>query len=294
MTGIGKFGIWTVLAGLLVAGGSCAGGPKHNEKPCIAVSVAPQAALVKAIAGDEYEILTVLEKGSDPETFEPGMQTRLAADKSLAYLNFGGLLSFENQLTQSLKGDVRVYNTARGIELEYGTHGEAHNHHDTPDGHDGADPHVWTSTVNLSLMAENIRAALAELNPTNAAEYAARAMQLQARLDSMDQAFRTRLENAPSRSFAVWHPSLSYFARDYGLKQIALGQEHKELSAKRMKELSDSAAAEGTRVFFLQREYDPRQAETANERIGSRLVIITPLSEDWKGQMELIVDELTR
>ena len=61
-----------------------------------------------------------------------------------------------------------------------------------------------------------------------------------------------------------------------------------------MKELSEAAAAEGTRGFFLQREYDPRQAETANERIGSRLVIITPLSEDWKGQMELIVDELTR
>ncbi len=293
MTAFRKYVMVSCLVALLQAVSSCAGDAQRSEKPWIAVSVAPQATIVKAIAGDEYDVLTVLEKGSDPETFEPGMQTRLAADRSKAYLSLGGLLSFENSLAQSLKDGVMVFDTARGIALEYGTHGDSDAHHDSEHA-GGADPHVWTSVTNLALMAENIRAALEQLNPANAGLYAERTERLQARFDSLDGAFRARLGEAASKSFAVWHPSLSYFARDYGLKQIALGQEHKELSAKRMKELTDSAAAEGTRVFFLQREYDPRQAETANERIGSRLVTIAPLAEDWEGQMELIVNELTR
>lgn len=295
MTALGKLrrraarALAVALATSALAG--CSQGEAAGEgKPVIAVSVGPQAALVEAIGGEDYDVLTVLERGADPETFEPGMKSRMAADKAAAYMSLGGLLPFEGGLTQSLGKSVAVYDTSRGVEREYGTHGDAHGH----DELDGADPHVWTSVLNLALMADNICEYLSEMNPDRADRYAERRDSLMGVLDSLDESFRLRLEAAPSRTFAVWHPSLSYFARDYGLRQIALGQEHKELSAMRLKELTDSAAAAGTRVFFLQREYDPRQASTANERIGSRLVQIDPLSTDWEGQLTLLVDELTK
>ena len=60
---------------------------------------------------------------------------------------------------------------------------------------------------------------------------------------------------------SVWHPSLSYFARDYGLEQISLGTEGKEMSAKSLTEAIDKARDKGVGVFFFQKEYDSRQAE---------------------------------
>lgn len=285
--------LWRLMSSLLPLAvcAACSSPADKDMRPTLAVSVAPQASLLKAIAGDDFDVVTVLGGGANPETFEPGMATRLAVDKSAAYFTTGGHLPFEAALGESLADDVRIVNTGYGIEPAYGTHG-GNTDGDHPEG--GADPHVWTSLVNLAVMVDNMTTALAELNPAHEAIYVRRADSLLTRLDSIDENYRRRLADAPARAFAVWHPSLSYFARDYGLRQIALGQEHKELSALRLKSLIDSAAREGTRVFFFQREYDSRQAATANERIGSRLVTIDPLSPDWEEQMDLIVDELTR
>ena len=50
-------------------------------------------------------------------------------------------------------------------------------------------------------------------------------------------------------SFLVWHPSLSYFARDYGLHQIALGgAEHKEVSIPALREAIEEARGSGASV----------------------------------------------
>lgn len=276
---------------------SCSGGASDEGKAIVAVSVEPQAAIVEALAGDDFTTVTVLDRGANPENFEPGMSVRMAIDRAEAYFTAGGLLPFEKSLTASLADSVRVYDSASGIEPAYGTHGHSHDE-DEETGHHhhegGADPHVWSSLVNIAVMTDNIAQALGELRPDQAGKYSMRADSLLERLDTLDASYRRRLAEAPSQSFAVWHPSLSYFARDYDLRQIAIGQEHKEISAMRLKELVDSAAAGGVRVFFFQREFDSRQAETANERIGSRLVTINPLSRDWEAQMNLLVDELTR
>lgn len=270
---------------------SCGNSDKEPVKPVIAVSVAPQAELLETIAGDDYDIVTVLENGANPETFEPGMNLRIAIDKAQAYFTLGDLLPFEKTVKSSLGNKVRIVDTCNGLELAYGTH--VH-HHNMEGSEQAADPHVWTSVINLAIMVDNMSEALGELRPEHRDTYAVRADSILARLDSIDEIYRVRLASAPTRTFAVWHPSLSYFARDYGLRQIAFGQEHKELSAMRLKELIDSASHESTRVFFFQREYDSRQAETANARIGSRLVCIDPLSADWEEQMNIIVNELTR
>lgn len=270
--------------------------PGKVEKPLLAASVEPEAELVRAIAGDSFEVVTVLEKGGNPETFEPGMNKRLALDRARVYFSLGGLLPFEKSLEGSLGKNVEIIDAGKGIEYAYGTHGglEAHRGHMHDGDPDGADPHVWTSAVNLAVMVDNINETLCRIYPEQSEKFSARSDSMLSLLDSIDESIRARLADAPSRTFAVWHPSLSYFARDYGLTQIALGQEHKELSARRLKELIDSASSAGVRVFFFQREFDSRQAETANTRIGSRLVSVDPLSGDWFQQLNLICDELTK
>ena len=268
---------------------------KADERPMLSVSIEPQRYLLEQIAGPAYRVNTLLENGANPETFDPAMSQRVAADHSAAYFAVG-TLPFEESLRQSLGKDVRWVDTSEGIELLYGTHSHSHGEeHAEADEHEHseADPHVWTSVANARRMAANMAGALAELNPDSAAVYAARLAALDGRLAALDANVRQRLEGAPT-VFAVWHPSLSYFAADYGLEQQAVGSESKEMSPKRVREVIDHAKADSVRVFFFQQEYDSRQAESINAGIGSRLVVINPLSYDFEGQIKMIADELAR
>lgn len=269
------------------------------DRPLLMVSIEPQKWILEQLVGDDYAIGTMLDRGANPETFDPSMEKRLQADKATAYFSTGAF-PFEESLAKSLPDGTRIVNTSDGIEPIYGTHSHTHNHtsghshgHDCDHHGEAADPHMWTSLKNARIIARNMAEALADLDPAEAATVNRRLATLEQRLDSIDKATADRLEGA-SRSFAIWHPSLSYYARDYGLNQIAVGQESKEMPAGQVRQVIDNARNANVKVFFFQKEYDNRQAESINSAIGSRMITIDPLAYDWLGQIELITNEIAR
>lgn len=74
----------------------------------------------------------------------------------------------------------------------------------------------------------------------------------------------------------IYHPALSYFARDYGLHQISIEEGGKEPSPAHLKELIDLCKAEDVRVIFVQPEFDKRNAETIAQQTGTKVVPINP------------------
>lgn len=269
------------------------------DRPLLMVSIEPQKWILEQLVGDDYAIGTMLDRGANPETFDPSMEKRLQADKATAYFSTGAF-PFEESLAKSLPDGTRIVNTSDGIEPIYGTHSHTHNHtsghshgHDCDHHGEAADPHMWTSLKNARIIARNMAEALADLDSAEAATVNRRLATLEQRLDSIDKATANRLEGA-SRSFAIWHPSLSYYARDYGLNQIAVGQESKEMPAGQVRQVIDNARDANVKVFFFQKEYDNRQAESINSAIGSRMITIDPLAYDWLGQIELITNEIAR
>ncbi len=135
-------------------------------------------------------------------------------------------------------------------------------------------------------------AALAEMDSVGRPVYKERLAALISHLDSLDQSLNDKVKD--TKAFAIWHPSLSYFARDYGLNQIAVGHESKEMPAKRLKEVIDSAKCHNVKILFYQKEYDSRQVESLSNAMGSRLVEIDPMAYDWENELIKIADELAR
>ncbi len=279
-----KLALITALIALVAA--SCSRG--SSSENTLVVSIEPQRAILEALCDSGVSVVTLMDRGANPETFEPTLESRAALDRADMFFATGAL-PFEGQLREA--AGKRFVDTSLGVTPVYGTHDHpGHNH-----GHEGApDPHFWTSPSGLRIMAANMADALAAANPAKAEVYKARLGSLNNKLDSLQAALADRLATAPHHTFAVWHPSLSYFARDFGLRQIVVGQEGKELSARRLRDIIDGARADSVAVFFFQREYDSRQAESLNEAIGSRLVTIDPLAYDWEAQFNLIADELSR
>lgn len=276
---------------LLLSAASCTGAT--DDKELMLVSIEPQRKVLEQIVGDQYRVEALLANGSDPETFDPSAADRMKLDRAVLY--FGtGVLPFEEKLQQASKD--KYVNTCEGMQLLYGTH--AHHNHES-DTHDNdhqqeADPHYWSSIKNMRIMAANMRDAVERIDTAGTMERILRYNAYVKHLDSLDSSIGQRLKHAQNASFAVWHPSLSYFARDYSLRQLSLGMEGKDLSAKGLREAIDHALADSVRVFFFQKEYDSRQAEAINDAIGSRFVIIDPLTYDWEEQLNIIADEIAR
>ncbi len=123
------------------------------------------------------------------------------------------------------------------------SHGHGHDHasdsHDEHD-HSGADSHAWLDPVNARLWLGVIAEELAELDPENAATYAANAAAGQAELDALQAELSTVLSDLGDTRFVVFHDAYQYFERRFGL------------SASGAVSLSDASAPSAGRIAELQ------------------------------------------
>lgn len=275
-----------VVSACIMAG--CSGERQPQDVPVLTVSIEPQRKMLEELASDRFRVVTMLGPGTDPESYEPTMSQRMAISESSALFTVGHL-PFEPVLARSVGDSSIVVNTSEGIETVTGTHS-----HGPGESHDEADPHVWTSLRNAKVMAGNMLRALVKLDPAHAGEYKERYGNMVHRLDSLDASVASGLRSAGAHAFAIWHPSLSYFARDYGLNQIAVGQESRELSPGTMKDIIAEARADSVRVFFAQKAYDTRQAAGISAEIGAEMVTIDPMAYDWENEIIQAANALAR
>lgn len=287
------YSIIGVLAMLLAA---CAGrDASGGERRQLTVSIEPLRALLEPLARGRFEVTGVMDRGGDAENFEPSMSRRMAVDASEAFFITGGL-PFERALAEGVPTTVGVVDVSQGIEPVYGTHDHcSHAHADgETHAHGLPDPHIWTSARNARRIAATMAATLSRLDPEGAPLYAARLDSLDGVLAALDSAAAATIAASGAGAFMVWHPSLSYLARDYGMRQVALGAEGKDFSAAGMREAIREARAAGAGVFFVQRGLDPAQAGSVCREAGARTVAIDPLAYDWQQQIKIIADELAR
>lgn len=252
------------------------GGKSTADAPTISVSMPMQQTLVHAIAGDGLRVNTLLPPGTDPETFDPSVQTLSELSRSKAYLTLG-TPGFEQNLMAKAKESfpgVEVIDVAKGISIIDGTHA----------GHE-ADPHITSSVRNAALIAANITEALCRLYPDSAAAYRKAGAREQQRLRQLDDSIARVLSRVPGTSFVVMHPSLSYFARDYGLRQIAMESEGKEASPRELQQRMEAARQAGARVLIHDRDHASARAEELARQMGLRLVPVALNGPDWQSEL---------
>lgn len=85
-------------------------------------------------------------------------------------------------------------------------------------------PHAWMSTASALIYVENIRKALSEADPANAATYAKNAADYAAQIKAMDAPLRARLDKVPAekRWLVSSEGAFSYLTRDYGWREAYL------------------------------------------------------------------------
>ena len=104
----------------------------------------------------------------------------------------------------------------------------------TEDSYQGKpNPHAWMSPQNALIYVENIRKALVELDPANAAAYNANAQAYSQQIRDIDQKLKQAIAVIPAdkRYIVSCEGAFSYLARDYGLKEVYIWSVNAEQQA---------------------------------------------------------------
>lgn len=276
---------------LLIAGflSACSPQPASQEKT-LYVSILPIRSLVKEIVGEDFRIEVLVPPGASPETFEPTPRQFIGLNEAQLVFNVG-LLEFETALLDKIEDRTKIVDLSRGIVRIEGSC--AHAGRNGSDHAHGVDPHVWTSPRALQRMAENAYEAIHARWP-DSAKYTANHARLQEELRQLDLRTAEKIARSGIRYFIIYHPALTYYARDYGLRQEAVEADGKEPSAKRLTALIRQARKDGIGRILYQNQFPVSVVETIARDIGAECAEIDPLREDAIANIDSITDLIVR
>ena len=276
---------------LLIAGflSACSPQPASQEKT-LYVSILPMRSLVKEIVGEDFRIEVLVPPGASPETFEPTPRQFIGLNEAQLVFNVG-LLEFETALLDKIEDRTKIVDLSRGIVRIEGSC--AHAGRNGSDHAHGVDPHVWTSPRALQRMAENAYEAIHARWP-DSAKYTANHARLQEELRQLDLRTAEKIARSGIRYFIIYHPALTYYARDYGLRQEAVEADGKEPSAKRLTALIRQARKDGIGRILYQNQFPVSVVETLARDIGAECAEIDPLREDAIANIDSITDLIVR
>ena len=318
---LAKSAVLLLLATLMI---SCSGQKSADTERSIAVTIEPVRYFAEKIAGDKFDFFSVVPAGQGPETYDPSPREMVKVGKSIAYFHLGQL-ALEQTLVKSIKENnagTEIFDLSKGMifdpeELAHRhdhshshddhSHGDTHDHtaHDHGDIHTHGgdsnshghfhgenDPHIWSSITGARVISENIYNALSSLDEENGDYYKSNYVKLIQELEMLDLIMHDYLGSLSCRGFVIYHPALTYFAAEFGLKQYSIEEDGKEPAPSSLKNLIKEAKEAHVNVVFVQAEFDQKHAEQIAAEIGAKVVIINPLDYKWDEQMKRIVEAL--
>ncbi len=173
--------------------------------------------LAAQIGGDRVHVTGLMGPGVDPHLYKASAGD-VSALRGADIIFYGGL-ELEGRMGDLLDAMARTRPTVavtRDIpEGRLRSTGDAAGHHD---------PHVWFSVPLWREAALTTAEAYAELDPTHAAGYRARADAYVRRLDELDAWTRRQIAAIPptSRVLVTSHDAFGYLGAEYGMEVVAI------------------------------------------------------------------------
>jgi zinc transport system substrate-binding protein len=276
-----------ILLFILTVINGCKQGENKQGKPVIAVSILPQKYFVEKIAGDKYHIVVMIPPGSGHENYDPTPSQLIQLSDAVVYFR-NGYLDFENTWVEKFienYPDLKFINLSKGLDLMETM--------DTDHHHGSIDPHTWMSPTSVKEMARTIFETFVEIDNKNKEFYSINYSAFRSELDSLESYVIDKFRNSGLKSFIIYHPALTYYARDFGLKQYAVEMEGKTPSAYHIRALTDIANRENIRAILIQKQYDKSRAETLALETGCKIIEIDPLNENWGQEILDITNNLS-
>ena len=251
----------------------------------VVVSIVPQKVFVNKIGGEQVAVTVMVQNGVSPHTYTPKPSQMKKLSKAKLYLSIG--VEFEEVWLSKFMNQNRamlIFDTSVNIKKTtpdgktYPMCKSLHHH----EGEEELDPHVWVDPINVKVIAQNIYEALVKVDKANESYYKKNLERFLKEIDKIDQNIKTLLKETPKETtFMVFHPAWGYFAKRYGLKQLAVEVEGKSPKMKALVKIIEKAKKESVQAIFTQPEFSDRASQTISKQLHIKVVKASTLAEDW-------------
>lgn len=273
-----------IICALLIVGCTT---KSDSDKKTIFVTITPMQSIIEEITAGDFDIEVIVPKGASPETFEPTPK-QVTSFSDAEFIFSTGIIDFEQSLVERIDDDAEVVNLSNGIELIAGScsHGNHKHKH-------GVDPHIWTSPRALRTMVTNAHKAIMAHYP-DSVKYTEATGRLLERIDALDNYCATRIKAEGVEAMMIYHPAYTYYARDYGIEQIAIEHDGKEPSLRQTTALIEKAKEHGVKAILRQPQYSEDKVRAIANDAGAEIITTDPLAEDILGEIERVTEIICR
>ena len=264
------FGVAALAA--LASAGRAAG----EDRPVAAATVAPLASLARSVAGDGWQIVTIIPPGVSPHVFEPGPRdVRKIARARIVVTVGAGYDAWAGRLAAACASTALVHDAGASVGVGVGGAAAGADH----EGEIGRDPHWWLSPKRAAAALAPMAEAFARVDPAGAPGYRARATQATRALADLDAEIAATLAPVRGRTVVATHESWAYFLADYGLVNGGSVEPvpGREPSPRELRGLVDLVRERRIPALFTEPQFPPSAARVVSQDAGIRLVLADPL-----------------
>jgi zinc transport system substrate-binding protein len=236
------------------------------------------------------DVEVLIPRGASPHVFEPTPEAFRKFAQTQLFVMVGAGLEFWAQklITATTGDDLMIVKAIDGVHLLWvDEHHHAGQKHQAEDGeishegdeYQGANPHVWLDPLVGKSLAQAVTLALIELSPEHAQDLRQHLDRYLEKLNVLDETIQETVKQFQNKEFVAFHPAWSYFARRYGLVEVAVIQASpgREPTPKDLQKIIQTIEDYGIKAVFAEPQLNPSAASTIASEAGVKVLLLDPL-----------------
>jgi len=254
---------WLAALLLAVPLTGCAASAADDGRLQVTAGFYPLVWVSERVGGEHVDVTGLTDPGVEPHDIEPTFARTVAlARADLVVVEHGLQPAVDEAVAQNAEG--RVLDVTDVVHLR------------EEDGE--VDPHFWLDPLLLADAADAVAADLAELDPPNAASYAANATALRADLEDLDAEFVSGLADCERHVVVSSHDAFGYWGR-YGIEvaPVAGLTPDAEPTPAGLARLQQLIREEGITTVFSERLASPKLTDALARDLGLRTAVLDPI-----------------
>jgi zinc transport system substrate-binding protein len=257
----------------------------------VAASIVPLGDFCRQIGGARVEVTVLIPSGASPHVFEPTPQAVARAMEARVFVYVGaGLDPWAERLMAAKEARAQIVVKAVAslpllAEQVSPRHDETPTS-STPGGHQAQDhapaqgnPHVWLDPVYARDICRRLATAFIQADQAHQQDYDRNLNTYLDELKNLDQEISRRVAAFSIKEFVSFHPSFSYFAKRYGLKEVGVIEvaPGREPTPGHIRNIVNAIRKHKVRVVFAEPQLSPRMAEVIAREAGVKVLMLDPL-----------------
>jgi zinc transport system substrate-binding protein len=265
------------------------------DKIPMVASIVPLGDFCTKIGGERVEVTVLIPPGASPHIFEPTPQAVAQAVQAKVFVYVGAGLdpwavrviatkeAQSQQVVEAVAGlslaadsDLRHHEEAKSAAAGDHVAETAENHEHS---HARGNPHVWLDPVWARDICRRIAAALMRADPAHREVYEANLSRYLKALDDLHLEIARRAAAWRLKEYVSFHPSFTYFAKRYGLKEAGVIEvaPGREPTPGHIRKIVEAIRKYQVRVVFAEPQLNPRMAQIIAKEAGAKVLMLDPL-----------------